>query len=96
MTWNSDMDAAPRDGRLLLSLWDGTPVFIAWSRMSPKARTEWSGLWPLKTKTTITVEESGWRVLALGRSGDYGFHGNYAPYQPVVWQTIPDPPESKP
>ena len=43
--------------------------------------TQWSG----RTVMASHFYPEGWRILILGRDGEYGIHGNYAAFEPEVW-----------
>lgn len=80
------MHEAPRDGEILLSFWQDLPVLIAWiETIESERRGVWPFTWDHWQKTT------GWRILALGRTGDYGIHGNYPPFDPPGFAFIRRP-----
>lgn len=83
------IETAPRDGTLILTYWRDLPVFAVWSSARNTVRKTRSGVWPFRKTHTETISEEGWRVVVLTRHLDFGIHGNFGPFAPTHWRSIP-------
>lgn len=88
MEWQP-IKTAPKDGRIVFSYWNDTPVLIAYVKMKPTVYRRSTGVWPFRKTEEDVRENDGWRVVSLGRNCDYGIHGNYEPFEPEMWAPIP-------
>lgn len=61
---------------------DGTVVLTYWGPHLP-------------VFAAVMPDRKTWRVMMLGRNGDFVVHGNYAPFEPTHWMPLPPPPGTK-
>jgi hypothetical protein len=87
------IETAPKDGRVLLSVFGGTIVFIAYVVCTRRMSVVEKGIWPFRKVIEESIDETGWRILMTSRNMFYAVHGNYGPFQPTHWQPLPEPPK---
>lgn len=86
------IESAPKD-RVLLSIWDGWPVFIAYLRDVPVKDYVSRGWWPFKRLVWETVtHEEGWFVMCWSPRIGWGINGSCARFNPTHWMPLPLPP----
>lgn len=64
-------------------------------KTAPKDGTLFFTYWgSIPVFCAVIPDGKSFRVMSLGRDGVFYVHGNYAPFNPQMWQPLPDKPEA--
>jgi len=84
------IDTAPKDGRLICSVYNKCPIFVAWMEdvYVDDVRITGRFWWKKRELSQVLLRRGGWRILILGRDLTYGVHGNYHPVELEHWMPL--------